>query len=740
MARPEESSTNDAWASLTMTLHQRTTSNSVRIAIPGNHDAVQLDGRDRIAHSSVQHSKSSSTSYYQHERKSVPWQDAGESPAPSRSNRPPSGRFWVRLTRRQIVIILGSLLAVIVLLRQSATTSAQPGKNSDSVKAKKSNSKNQKSPLTPEGIPIVDRGVVFERIRQIEDENAFEDEDEDEARSAGRLPVKYNPARPPVYRIPDGKPRNRPKITEQDLEEYRQSHLLDTSLIDEEYCPGQPRGCKFLLPAWVGEQETKAQMHLYQLGLLSIALNRTLVLPNVSKSRMMTCASQPFEFYYDSEALNQLGIPTISFQRFTEWSSKRKDMPTSQIVAVTSPSNDWSGGALEVDASIEPSTIPSLPKRKLCLDPPKAHLNFTSFSPITIYPPSNWHKEIEMRHQFGESLINTLTSESVLRKSTRIFDTRGRLARWFGRPATKTQSPRTPDVLAFNYELRYPVLHHEQLQKLVSHSRHSVLHPNIMQLQEFRHFPYASMWTELAMQVVSSLSPFIAIHWRQETLPAEIIAPCGEALIDELERLLQSGPEYSQIKTVYLATDYPIEDLENGWDGAVAHSGTFGKLLTEEHHSAMRNFLTQFRERLNEPLDVRLTTFSNEQTKLKLSPELLKAISTTSSSENTRSSINDRNGRPRKKNVQLKISSSGLDLAELDIGLLGIIDKTVAMHAEVFLTGLPWSSARNVQAIACAKESSFTKQISEARVAKRSEALHAYGNGARHLWSKSLEI
>lgn len=722
-----------------MTLHQRTTSNSVRIAIPGSptrDDTVQLDGRDRRARSS-HHGKFSSTSYSQHERRSPPWQGVGQTAASSSSTRTRSGRFWVRLTRRQVAILLGSLLAVIVLLRQARGTTQQLNKNAvPAGKVKKSTSKNPKRPLTPEGIPIVDRGVVFDRIRQIEEENAFQDEDEDEARSAGRLPVKYNPARPPVYRIPDGKPRNRPKITEQDLEAYRQANLIESSLLDNEYCPNQPEGCKFLLPAWLGEQETKAQMHLYQLGLSSIALNRTLVLPNVSKSRMMSCASQPFEFYYESSSLEQLGIPTISFQRFTEWSSKRLEMPTSQIVAISSPSNDWSAGALEVDPTIEPSTIPSMPKRKLCLDAPRAYLNFTTYSPITIYPPSNWHKEVETRHQFGESLINTLSSESVLRRSSRALDNKGHLARWFGGSSAKGQSPRTPDVLVFNYELRYPILHPEQLQDLVSHSTTPVIHPDIMQVQDFRHFPYASIWTDLAMQVVSSLSPFIAIHWRQETLPSEILAPCGEALIDELEHLIISEPEYDRIKTVYIATDYPIEDLENGWDGVVAHSGTFGKLLTEEHHSAMRNFLTQFKKRLTGPHNVRLTTFSKEQTGLKLSPELLRASSPISS-DNTRSSMNDRNGRPRKKNVQSKISPSGLDLAELDIGLLGIIDKTVAMHAEVFLTGLPWSSAKNVQAIACAKESSFTKQISDARKLKRSEASHAYGDGAKQLWSKS---
>lgn len=290
-------------------------------------------------------------------------------------------------------------------------------------------------------------------------------------------------------------------------------------------------------------------------------------------------------------------------------------------------------------------------------------------------------------------------------------------------------------MLVFNYELRYPILDHEQLQNLASQATHITNHPNIMAVQAFRHFPYAPMWTDLALQVASALSPFIAIHWRQETLPSEIIGPCGAALVEELEHLLLTRHDYVKIKTVYLATDYPIEDLENGWDGAVAHSGTFGKLLTEEHHSAMRSFLDLFRMRLTEPLGVRLTTFSKEQSNLKLSDKLLKAITPTVD-DNRAAAINERNGRPRKqKDVKIKTPKRGLDLAELDIGLLGIIDKTVAMHAEVFITGLPWSNAKEIQARACAKESSFTKQISEARRSQRSNALYE-GNVDAKLWSE----
>lgn len=641
--------------------------------------------------------------------------------------RVPSKTFQVRLTRRQIVLLLGSLLTIIVVLRQqshrNAAGTSSTDKSSNTARSRRNpsfSSDNVKGrrPFTPQGIPIVDRDILRERIRKIEAEGGWIDEDVDEARSAGRLPMRYSPGRPAVLSIPDGKPRNRPKLTDQDVEAYRLAHLQDTELLDKEYCPDQFEGCKFLLPAWIGEQETKAQMHLYQLGLLSIALNRTLVLPNVSKSRMMTCGSQRFGFYYDNDALKDLGIPSIISQRFSEWSSRRRLLPTAQIIAIANSNTDYSAGALEVDSHADPSSIPALPKRKLCLEAPRAHLNFTQYSPVTVYPPANWHKQNEDRYHFGESLINTLKSLRVQQQSYRSIDTRGRLLRWFSfSSAKKSEDPPVPDVLVFNYELRYPILHHERVQYLSRQPNQIMSHANINNVQDFRHFAYSKIWTGLAEQMIDKLSPFIAIHWRQETLPSSIIAPCAVALIDKLEALLRDRDgsmdrqKYAGIRTIYLATDYPIEDLTDGVSGAIAHSGTFGKLLTEEHHTAMRDFLQMFQERISEPLGVRLTSFSSEQASLKISDDLLRAVAPPTP-------MLTNNGRPRRKSPP-KLPPSGLNLAELDVGLLGIIDKTVAMGAEIFLTGQPWSSDKNVQATVCAKESSFTKQISEARRLRR---------------------
>lgn len=61
----------------------------------------------------------------------------------------------------------------------------------------------------------------------------------------------------------------------------------------------------------------------------------------------------------------------------------------------------------------------------------------------------------------------------------------------------------------------------------------------------------------------------------------------------------------------------------------------------------------------------------------------------------------------------------------LDSGLYGILDKAIAVKAEVFLTGVPGVGSSTVGA--CAKLSSFTNQLIEARESIRSQQLDPDG-------------
>ncbi|KAF8181485.1 hypothetical protein BJ912DRAFT_906817, partial [Pholiota molesta] len=70
-------------------------------------------------------------------------------------------------------------------------------------------------------------------------------------------------------------------------------------------CPSatHPRPCRFLLPLRIAEQESKARIHLAQLALLARALNRTLVLPNVGRSKVGACFRWDLGAYYDVRSL-----------------------------------------------------------------------------------------------------------------------------------------------------------------------------------------------------------------------------------------------------------------------------------------------------------------------------------------------------------------------------------------------------------------------------------------------------
>ena len=678
-------------------MHQRSSSGTTRIAIPASHSKSPDAERSTERQSAKQYGSSSSRPLLwlgQNSKRRGHWADGSSS---SLGGTAGQGRqqFRIRIARRHFGILALAVTALYLMFTRSSFSTWGSAGSSHNLALKSSNIHNSApSPRALARSKAID-GSKLRTLKLIEEAAGYIDEDEIEAREADRLPPVYNPNAPPSLAfLPDGKSKPRPKVSSAEVEAARLATLAPAHQLDKAYCPDQPDGCKFLFAAWLGEQETKAQMHLYQLGLLAVALNRTLILPNVSKSRMMSCATQPFDFYYAADSLEQMRIPTMSFAKFAEWSSLRRPVPSAQIVAIGNSKTIYALGALEVEAASDPTLVPSSTKRKLCLEAPRTYLNFSSYSPLSVYPPISWYKAADSRSHFGESLINTLKSDIVLSRSVR-------------KPVDAPSGGEnilsliSPDVLVFNYELRYPILSHEHIQNLALHTPGGEMsHPNIRSLQPFSHFPYSDVWTSLADQLSASLSPFVAVHWRQETLPTASIAQCGEALIDELVRL--TSEQYTDIKTIYLATDYPLEDLESGKDGATAHSGTFGKLLTEEHHKSMQNFLRLFRQRLTLERGVRLTTLVKEQPNL-VCPEELQSYFQAS------------NPGLRKSQPE-----TAIDLAELDAGLLGIIDKKVAMQAEVFLTGQV-SGSRDSLGFVCAKDSSFTKQISEARRAKRME-------------------
>lgn len=154
---------------------------------------------------------------------------------------------------------------------------------------------------------------------------------------------------------------------------------------------------RYLLVAWMGEQETKAQTHLYNLGLLAISLNRTLVLPQVKRSRFGTCYSNDFSLYYDPDSLASFDIPYATHREFLDYTKREVNhVPTAQLVAMSR------GAPVPDDLAI-------MPLERFCLG--ETRLDFTLHSPRAFFSPSNDYKSDAVRHQFGEKVVRTLLED-----------------------------------------------------------------------------------------------------------------------------------------------------------------------------------------------------------------------------------------------------------------------------------------------------------------------------------------
>ncbi|KAM0788084.1 hypothetical protein ACM66B_001253 [Microbotryomycetes sp. NB124-2] len=494
-------------------------------------------------------------------------------------------------------------------------------------------------------------------------------------------------------------------------------------ILDRQVCPengGRP--CSFLLAAWLGEQETKAQQHLHQLGMLAMSLNRTLVLPNVSKSRMGTCYANPFDFYYSSSSLEDLGIPTITHEDFVAWTLQRDPPPSAQVVSMMSAKSSYPQGAIEIDSASDPYLVPNKPTRNFCLRQPKTKLDFNQKSPLVIYPPEGYHKNDNSRRSFGESCVNTLKSRDVAARSSRAATVRD-----------DDDDELLPDVYAFNYELRYPMMS----PAVVTSFQTDLTTSTSATLPDFQHFEYSDLWHDLSDVIVQRLSPFIAIHWRTETLSSQNLVPCATRLVNKLVSLKRVYPE---IETVYLATDYPIEDLldDTTTTTTIPHSGTFAKAVLPQHHQAFQQFIKLFEQEFGagrkgrggggQGNKLRLTTFAREQKELEgrdVSDSFKQRIIPLMpffkpEQEDLGQDVNDDGSRTTMTQHEggggIEFEKGQLDVGLVDPGLYGILDKLIVTRSQVFLTGLPSSggTGSNVGG-ACAKLSSFTNQMIEAR-------------------------
>lgn len=528
-------------------------------------------------------------------------------------------------------------------------------------------------------VPVVDQ-LNLDKLRLLELHHAQvenEDEAEVEDDSIDLMNLVEEDTEVVVTRV-DSIPQSVGRV----LPSFATDFLLDST--DPLNCPSNPSGrCQFLLPATIGEQETKAQLHLYQLGLLALALNRTLVLPRVSKSRMSTCGKQPFSLYYDPLALDKFGLRTISFERFLSHSLRSPRPPirrlSAQVISIATPSRDHEKGALLIDSTMDPMRPGNAPNKILCLKPVLSGFAYGEYSPITIIRSLGWHKTEKSRMDFGESVVASLAGDEEIRKKA------SRHPILSGRRGQELEYI-DPDVYIMHYESRYAILDVTSLPALLDRlsTSTSIPPPTLpSNLLPFSHLDYSPRWIKLADQMHSALRPFIGVHWRTETVPAENLYHCAESLVRKINEIRRLSPE---LTTIYLATDYPIETLTlpslhiDSNEPIAAHSGTYTKLLTTTHRLAFQHLIDQIR---NEVKGVRLTGYTAEEQRLTTVPSYL---------------------------VDLfpEEVGGGVDLASVDTGLLPIMDKLLLLRADYFVAAMdPVSEGKKM----CGKSSSFTEQI-----------------------------
>ncbi|KAG9312482.1 hypothetical protein JVU11DRAFT_6868 [Chiua virens] len=462
--------------------------------------------------------------------------------------------------------------------------------------------------------------------------------------------------------------------------------------------------CRFLLPIRIGEQESKARIHLAQLLVLAQRLGRTLVLPNVGQSRMSACAKWPFTAYYDTNGLFQGGTEdpsqlAIDLDRFANWVDERPTPPKGMVVSVHhQPVHEdrpdvW---RIQLESSEDVPLIIAEPtdtvdsKILSCLDSKFPRLRSALPDPalsISIERKSSLNANLSTR------LIQLLSSNSLRVDSESDFD-------WMARPGYDytTQYPTNVsflsladlDVLVLDYDLRHPLF--------AASDSDVKLH-------------YSPVLYDLADRLADNLGPFLAVHWRMESVPVQNLAWCAVSLVSLLHTLLQNGDQGTgkHVKYVWLATDYPLplsafmdmrvfpvdEDgtlhkSDNGRLG-VTKSSTF-KTLSSEHDDAIGIFAEAFQP----GGDLEAWTLTDLADQLRWYPY-----------------------------VEGRFADMVDEALLEDPGVLGILDKLVAVQAKEFVGGSSECSKTRFVVLCLLNvdssslnilpPSSFSKQVIEAR-------------------------
>lgn len=385
-----------------------------------------------------------------------------------------------------------------------------------------------------------------------------------------------------------------------------------------DHCTDERSSCQFLLPGWIGGQESRGQEHLYRLGLLAVALDRIresflllsapvtrnpaadsrvsayvsfhpqVVLPNASHSELGVCLPRPYTFYYDATSLASFGVSTVTQAEFSSWLVSRSVPPSGQRIVLQRRGTSTPGTATPPPVVEIGGVVDLTDKAKAqisCMD--EFPINYESYESLAMYGLFSDSQEA------GDEFVASFVQH--IRAVTGFIDT----------SPPSLDYPATPTVLSIPVIVPWWTTTGGRVG--VNLSVIETLNPTALQPSPaFTHLAYAPAWVAATTSIIDKLSPFVAIHWRTERLVLENFAPCTQSLVATLTDLKR---EYPALTTVYLLTDYPMESLRGHAGEVVPHSASYGRIPKEVSRS-MQELLSWFE---SDQSGLELTTWTQEE-------------------------------------------------------------------------------------------------------------------------------
>lgn len=405
--------------------------------------------------------------------------------------------------------------------------------------------------------------------------------------------------------------------------------------------PAHPRPCLFFLPLRIAEQESKARIHLTQLALLARALNRTLVLPNVGKSKIGACFKWELQTYYDVASLGAAAGHVVGdsdgdnewfveLEHFRGWLDGRESLK-SQLISVGSglPGHTmFREGTVysNTDVSVMAYNTFGAWERDLpgCFASKFEKLTLETM-PVFVSAPNTTNKDGTVR-PIGNAIVDAFSAVSS--RNTTWGTAYDPLELGIAVPASDTQ------VMVVNWDLRHPIF--------PSSSRRPLKYSKRMHNLVAKYAPKA---------------PYLAVQWRMESVDSEMLEDCAHALVDVLSHLLYDSVLAENISSVWFASDYPYPIASHGSSqrppGLISKSGTFKDFGA--HHEEAIEILRNAFSKQGELSSWGLTDFAEAAA-------------------------------GQKKNIDIVLTN--------DSGILAILDKLVSIKANLFVSGTSRCSRR----------------------------------------------